>query len=252
MELKDSPDMTRLLLKARATSGFMLPGLVHNINNCSHVLKMQLDVMALSVGELPQEQLNAAIPGFAAKVERLQESLQDLDALLTTAGERESCLDGTSRLTHLGEYLRRLLDFWNNDLDFKHHVTSSLDTQAPDLQLTLPRLALTHSLECCLGLLADRAATLETGPAALVVTLEPLGEGGAIRLATDIPLSQSADHPDLASARQLCRSLGWRLASEPGPDQGHHFSIEIALAVTPALAEADGRHSGNQPLRDLE
>jgi hypothetical protein len=126
-----------------ANAGGVLPGMAHNLNNSSHVMDLQF--------ELLHSKLQGTGPECPSDLEkrfkRISSASNDLLHILENIGHRFFFIQKEQVQINLQTYLKWLIAFWRHDLFFKHRVEIELSI-APDCpNLDLPPFLLTLCLE---------------------------------------------------------------------------------------------------------
>ncbi len=129
---------------ALRTAGSMLDGIVHNLNNPTHALSMQGELLAKS---LKKDIATEDVSTLENKFERLRHVGEEFRSQLEVLTWRNTyCKPGVELVdpVHFGTWF---LQFWRNNLFFKHNMTVDLETDPPPPHVQLIPLALVWSLE---------------------------------------------------------------------------------------------------------
>ncbi len=154
MTLTDDKYMLLAELYLQAGLGKRINGLIHNLNNYVHVVDMQLAMLvkkADSSGHEPLENFKDKIVRSAAGNLKIVESLQKNSQCAFFAQKSQTQIN-------IKEYLNWLVEFWNNDLFFKHKIscrlvfveTQNINIQLPPFHLTLClEQGISNAVEAC-------------------------------------------------------------------------------------------------------
>ncbi len=81
------------------------------------------------------------------KIERFSRDLSGLAGNVHTNAEYVYYTRKDPAQVNLGQYLDWMLDFWRNNLHFKHRVNCTVQVESRDMNLDLPSFCLTLCLE---------------------------------------------------------------------------------------------------------
>jgi hypothetical protein len=140
----ESPQWAALAdLYLAANSGGSLPGLTHNLNNSSHVVDLQLELLQTKLSGSAA----AFPPDLEKRINRISSASKDLLHLLENIGHRFFFTQKEQVQINLQFYLQWLIAHWRNDLFFKHRVEMELTIEPDCPNLDLPPFLLTLCLE---------------------------------------------------------------------------------------------------------
>jgi signal transduction histidine kinase len=126
-----------------ANSGRCFPGMTHNLNNSSHVMDLQLELLQTKMGSSG----TAPPPDLGKRIQQISSASKDLLRILENIGHRFLFTQKEKVQIEPQFFLQWLVAFWNHDLFFKHRVELELN-MAPDCPtLDLPPFLLTLCLE---------------------------------------------------------------------------------------------------------
>lgn len=123
--------------------GRKVNGLIHNLNNYIHVVDMQMSMLvakAGSAGEQPLSSYEGKLSKSAAGMSRIVKALQNNGQCSFYAQKEPAQIN-------IADFLAWLLEFWNNDLFFKHKIFSELNVEAESINLLVSPFHLTVCLE---------------------------------------------------------------------------------------------------------
>lgn len=198
---------------AQRAAGGMLAGIAHNLNNPTHALAMQAE---LFLGALKKGPGQADVERLLEKCTRLQHISEDLRAQIDVLTWRAAYVNTSMELVdplHFGTWF---LQFWRNNLFFKHNMTVDMVADPPPPHVLAVPLALLWSLEGPLQAMTDlygqSPSEVEFGMRFHIQGIDEHGVDFKVLIA---PASQ-----DLAFAlpplkheqgiRSLTEALGWK------------------------------------------
>lgn len=216
------------------TTGNMLGGIVHNLNNPTHALAMQAELLVNNLKKKPDKVDASALQ---KKCERLRFVGEEFKGQLDVLTWRHSYTVATPELldpVHFGTWL---LQFWRNNLFFKHSVTVDLESDPPPPHVQVVPLALLWSLEEPLHSMAEAfghgQSRTEFG---MRFEIRDIASQGVQFRIVISPASQanSFSLPPLEheqSIRDLTQSLGWdwKYSSAEGM-----LSLSLTIPLRPA------------------
>lgn len=209
-------DLARdLLCLAKAcalrTAGSMLDGIVHNLNNPTHALAMQV---ALLVNSLKKNPTNIDVFALQEKIERLRrvdKNFQDqIDALSWRQAYTRTSVELLDPM-HFGTWL---FQFWRNHCFFKHSVTMDIAADPPPPHVLVVPLALLWCLEEPLFSMADMFGDQDSMEFGMRFEVQGIATGGVVFKISASPVSNSLDVPlpsleHEQSIHRLTQALGW-------------------------------------------
>ncbi len=240
----------------RSSVGYLMHGVVHNMNGPLQVLSIQTELLKKIMGEegdilsdlsaLPAcsseggellkmlEQKRSTCARKVGQLEKEMERLQELTSLVVSrCGSDES---GGPAVTDLNEVVRNEVAFLHADLFFKHKTTKQIELTEP-----LPSVSgryldlcqvLNHILQNAIEALADsekREITIRTGLDGDGVFLSVQDTGCGIppaaqdKLFSPFYTTKSSPHPGLGLflSKKILEPLGarFKVESEPGKTQ---------------------------------
>lgn len=128
-----------LNLYSENLSAKMLPGLIHNLNNPLHLMKMQISLVKQ---KLEQEK---EITNLEKKLKQIESAEKKIDLLLNILKERDFYLSFENTPLDIPAFLTWLNNYWQNNLLFKHQVNLCIENKLTRVNV-IPFL-LTFSLE---------------------------------------------------------------------------------------------------------
>ncbi|WP_045210658.1 HAMP domain-containing histidine kinase [Desulfonatronovibrio magnus] len=139
MKLTDEKYMALADFYYMAGLGQMVNGLIHNLNNYVHIMDMQLSM------------LNAKAESSAAQP--LGDFRERLAKSSNSAGKMVQYLQKSSRCSFFGQkdkaqlnikdFLEWIIEFWENDLFFKHKILCQIKLEKSDINLLISPFYLT-------------------------------------------------------------------------------------------------------------
>ncbi|WP_028575637.1 hypothetical protein [Desulfonatronovibrio hydrogenovorans] len=143
MKLTNEQYMALAEMYLMAGQGGKINGLIHNLNNFIHVVDMQLSMLVAKSGSSPKEPLGK----FQDKLSRSAGGTAKMVAALHKNGQCAFYSQKSPVQINVAEYIGWLIEFWENDLYFKHKITCEQDTGADDINILVPAFHLTLCLE---------------------------------------------------------------------------------------------------------
>lgn len=208
-----APDLLRLATHcALRTAGSMLDGIVHNLNNPAHALAMQAELLA---NHLKKDPVPPGLSTLQGKVERLRHVGMDIKEQIEVLSWRHAYTRTSMELLDPRHFGTWLLQFWRNNLFFKHNVTMDMAVDPAPPHVQVVPLALLWCLEEPLFSIADVLGggqdSLEFG---IRFEIQGLAPGGAVFNISASPASNNRDvsPPGLEHERSihgLAQALGW-------------------------------------------
>ena len=205
----------------------MFGGIVHNLNNPTHAMAMQTELLihAFGKGGLEPEKL-------LAKCERLKHVGEDLKSQLDILAWRNAYAGPVAELLDPMHFTDWFLQFWRNNLFFKHSITVELKTDPPPHVKIIP-VALLWLLEEPLHAMIKAFCTQQPKPE-LRMRFETKGldQDGVHFSFLVTPTTQSGPLPKIVvehedSIRKLALGLGWEWRCFGDESM---FSIQTRLA----------------------
>ncbi len=205
-----------------ANSGRQILGMTHNANNFCHVLEMQLELFRNKIKRQPTLEAGELVPKFS----RLTQAVEKLAAILKDNELHTFYTEEETMLIDVVPFIEWFTRFWNNNLFFKHKITTTI-TCADNLPpLKLPPFVLTLCLDEALKNVVE-ACSLKNPKEqhGCSLDVQPQGRGVVFSLTSPTPCPTAFDpwaegttsQPDhlglgLPMARALAENEGWHLA----------------------------------------
>ncbi|HDQ40168.1 MAG TPA: hypothetical protein ENN39_03975 [Desulfonatronum sp.] len=211
-------DLTHRLLalaedRTLRAAGSMLNGIVHNLNNPAHALNMQIELFMKS---LHRDLAGRDASVVENKCRRLRHIGEDFRNHLEVLSWRGTYCRPQVELVDPVHFGTWLLQFWRNNLFFKHSMVVDLQVQ-PSLHVKLIPLALLWCLEEPLSTMtsafSNEHVQTEFG---MRFEIQRFAENGVFFRMTILPTSETRDFPVVElehgeNMRALSRELGWDL-----------------------------------------
>jgi len=225
MELTDDKYMALAEMYFWAGTGKKVKGLIHNLNNHVHVADMYLSMLAsrsASSGDQP-------LAGFKDKLSRAAGATARIVGSLQENGQLTFFSQKNQALINIRDYLEWLLEFWKNDLFFKHEISCELIFENHDINLRVIPYYLTLCLEQGIGNAVE--AYQETGltnkhKLLIYVVSEKKRLDLTVKSFTQVPdlnpwLEGSSSKPGhlgmgLPLSAYLAESMGWHIDLQGG------------------------------------
>jgi signal transduction histidine kinase len=225
-----------------ANSGGMLPGLAHNLNNCSHVLDLQLELLLnkmCSGTQLPEE--------LEKRVRRIATASKDLQHILENVGQRLFFTQKDQIQVNMPFFLKWLIAHWKHDLFFKHKVDTEIHVDEACPNLDLPPILLTLCLEEPLKNAIEACRDQDPdGTYDFTLSCTCQGEGIRVEIAAPAGLDPARDPflpgtstkegrlgMGLSLVRHFSTIAGWQASLTP-QGNGTRFALEISSIRTTA------------------
>ncbi len=226
-------DMTLSLLDlaqecSARTAGFMLGGIVHNLNNPTHALAMQSELLANASrkGGIEPEKL-------LAKCERLKHVGEDLKSQLDILAWRNAYASPVAELLDPIHFTGWFLQFWRNNLFFKHSITVDLETDPPPPHVKIIPVALLWLLEEPLQAMTKAFSAQQPTPElGMRFETKGLDQDGVKFSILVTPATQNGSFSKIVveheeSIRKLALGLGWEWQCS---GDGSMFSVQARLS----------------------
>lgn len=209
------------------TVGFMLGGIVHNLNNPVHALTMQSELLAnaLRKGGFEREKL-------LVKCDRLKHVSEELKTLLDVLSWRNAYCSSTEDILDPIHFAGWFLQFWRNNLFFKHNITVDLETDPPPPHLRVIPVALLWLLEEPLhAMTRSFCAQQPTPELGMRFEIKGLDHDGMNISISVTPITRNGPFPHIvveheAHIRKLALGLGWEWECS---GDGSMFSVRTRL-----------------------
>jgi hypothetical protein len=225
-----------------ANSGGMLPGLAHNLNNCSHVLDLQLELLLnkMNAGPQPPDELEK-------RVRRIATASKDLQHILENIGQRLFFTQKDQVQVNMPFFLKWLIAHWKHDLFFKHKIETEIHVDDACPNLDLPPILLTLCLEEPLKNAIEACRDQDQdGTYGFAISCTCHGEGIRIMIAAPTGLAPAGD-PFLPGAstkkgrlgmglslvRHFSTVAGWQASLTP-QENGTKYVLDIPSIRTTA------------------
>ena len=127
----------------QAGLGLRINGLLHNLSNYVHVVDMQLAMLAAKAGSAGHEPLDS----YKDKIAKSSAGNSKLVEFLQKNAQCSFFAQKSQTQINITDYLSWFVEFWNNDLFFKHKVSCRLKFATEDINLQLPPFHLTLCLD---------------------------------------------------------------------------------------------------------
>jgi len=210
-------DLARDLLRlardcALRTAGSMLDGIVHNLNNPAHALAIQAELLDNCLKKNPTSMDACALQG---KFQRLRHVGKDLKNQIDALSWRHAYTRTSMELLDPWHFGTWLLQFWSNNLFFKHSITMDMATDPHLSHVRVVPLALLWCLEepffSMVDMFGGGQDAMEFG---MRFEIQGIAPGGAVFNISASPASNSRDVslPALEheqSIHGLAQALGW-------------------------------------------
>ena len=204
-----------------ANSGRQITGMTHNANNFCHVLEMQLELFQGKIKRQPDLQASELVPKFT----RLSQAVGKLAEILKDNELHTFYTEEDPMMIEVAPFLTWLIRFWNNNLFFKHKITSKITCAANLPPLKLPPFLLTLCLDEALKNIIE-ACEIKAPRAQheCIIDVRPHVHGVAFSLTSPTTCSADLDpwtegttsKPDhlglgLPMVKALAEHKGWRV-----------------------------------------
>ncbi len=189
MKLADSGLMALADTYLWAGMGQKIHGLIHNLNNHAHVMDMQVNMLAAKADSSADEPLKA----YEDKLARLANGTASIVENLQKNGRCSFFAQKSQTQINVHDFLSWMVDFWGNDLFFKHHISCRLFHEDQGINLQMPPFYLTLCLEQGIRNVVEACHEMESSKKhRLQIRALPAGNGGV-----KIILQSSTQVPDL-------------------------------------------------------
>ena len=216
--------------------GEMFSGMLHNLNNHVQILEMQYSMLKSRMESQPQ----SPVSDYIERIERSSRELSGLAGNVHANAEYVYYTRKDPAQVNLDQYMNWLLEFWRNNLHFKHMVNCSLEVQSRDINLEIPPFCLTLCLEQGIRNAVEDfmvAAPEQERKMALHITSH--GKGGAfLQVASQTTLPEldpweegSSSKPGhlglgLSVVEYICSCMGWEADLKSKQDETR-FELKI-------------------------
>lgn len=123
--------------------GRKVSGLIHNLNNYIHVVDMQMAMLVAKAGSSGDQPLAA----FESKLSKSAKGMSRIVKALQNNGQCSFYAQKDPAQINIADFLEWLMQFWENDLFFKHKVSCELNVKEVSLNLLVSPFHLTVCLE---------------------------------------------------------------------------------------------------------
>ncbi|MFN2267905.1 MAG: hypothetical protein ABR533_06480 [Desulfonatronovibrio sp.] len=123
--------------------GRKVNGLIHNLNNQIHVVDMQMSMLVAKAGNTGDQPLAA----FEGKLAKSAKGMSRIVKALQNNGQCSFYAQKEPAQINIADFLAWLMQFWENDLFFKHKVSSEVNVKEGSLNLLVSPFHLTVCLE---------------------------------------------------------------------------------------------------------
>ncbi len=200
--------------------GDMFSGMLHNLNNHVQILEMQHCMLKSRLESRPQ----APASEYAEKMERFSRELSVLAGNVHTNSEYVYYTRKEPAQINLGrQYADWILDFWRNNLHFKHRMNCTAQVECRDVNLELPPFCLTICLEQGIrNAVEDFRFRDPEQEREMALHISSYGEGGAFfRVDSQTALDEPSPWEEGSSSkpghlgmglpvvRYICSCMGW-------------------------------------------
>jgi hypothetical protein len=198
--------------RATHTAGAMLNGIVHNMNNPCHALTMQAELLQNFVRKNAQGLESEALLEKCARMERIG---QELKSGLDILSWRDTYTRTQVELLDPTHFAHWLVQFWRNDLFFKHGIAPTVVVDPPPPHLRIIPLGLLWPLEEALQAMIRACQAQSRQDCAMRLELAPLsGSGLLVRLELSVPPEDdpalALEMPHHGDVREMAEALGWQ------------------------------------------
>jgi hypothetical protein len=190
----------------RRICGSMLPGMVHNANNFCHIINMQIELLKVKMESRPETTLEEQ----KKKLDRIASGSRQLMELLAVLNLRQTYVGTEKTQVEPLEYLQWLVNFWQNDLTFKHKIRPEISILPDTPNLALPPMVVTHALEDFLLRGVALAETWEKDQLPCLLEAGPYKNGARFTISMpDEPGVDPVDEKQKKNLQNLVQALGW-------------------------------------------
>lgn len=170
-------DRSRLEARLAESAGRKLTGLVHNLNNAAHRVNFQADILRRLAAKHAETLPPEFVEQLEAKLDEVGEAAREMSGQLGVLRKRDNYAREDAIPLEAGPFLRWLVEFWGNDLYFKHHVDARIELDSPEPAPLAAPGALVALLEAGLAAILDAWRTdQDGGERALVLAASQQGE----------------------------------------------------------------------------
>lgn len=200
--------------------GRKVNGLIHNLNNHIHVVDMQMSMLVAKAGSMGDQPLST----FEGKLSKSAKGMSRIVKVLQSNGQCSFYAQKEPAQINVSGFFAWLLQFWENDLFFKHRVVSELNVEDEGLNLLLSPFHLTVCLEQGIRNVLEAYQEIdEPGNNRLLINAAVFGENVNIEILsfTGIPdlnpfQEGSSSKPGhlgmgLPVAAFVARDMGWKV-----------------------------------------
>ncbi len=203
-----------------AGMGQKMHGLIHNLNNQVHVMHLQVAMLEARSDSSGDEPLS----GFKDKIAKFARSTSKIVDILQKNGQCSFFSQKSQNQINIRDYLDWLVEFWDNDLYFKHNISCELFIEDSGINLQIPPFYLTLCLEQ--GISNAVEAYQAAGPAGkhkLLINVSKKNKGMDLSISsfTEVPnldpwLAGSSSKPGhlgmgLPLSAFLAGRMGWKI-----------------------------------------
>lgn len=226
---------------AQANSGSFLPGLAHNLNNCGHIIDLQLELLW---SKFPDSTANTE--DLKKRLSRIESASKELLAQLECVSHRFVYLQKDNLQLDLATFFDWLARFWRNHLFFKHKITPNFTVSPGCPNLDLPPFLLTFALEEAIknGIEMNQHRDAD-GPLVFKALAKPLKTGVVITLITpnhsssgQTSIEAQATPPQagclgfgMSLVRHCAELVGWKVSTR-AENSDFIFDLEIPSMKT--------------------
>lgn len=200
--------------------GRKVNGLIHNMNNYIHVVDMQMAMLMAKASSSGDQPLSA----FESKLSKSAMGMSRIVKALQSNGQCSFYAQKEPAQINIADFLAWLMQFWENDLFFKHKVSSELNLQAEGLNLLLSPFHLTVCLEQGIrNALEAYQEVSSSGENRLMVDVTCPGEGVSIEVSSYTMLPEFDPWEEGSSSKPghlgmglpvslfMARNMGWKI-----------------------------------------
>ncbi|MFP4658100.1 MAG: sensor histidine kinase [Desulfonatronovibrionaceae bacterium] len=218
-------------------AGRKIPGITHNLNNFVHIIDMQTSLLQSKSISKPE----SPISEHEGRIQKMGETNQGLLEFIQVSSNWSFYSQKERIQTGIPEFMDWLLNFWKNDLFFKHKIKADISLGDNLPHLDIPAVTLTFAVQEALSNAVDACRLRDSeNEQEIGIRAEPEQNGVRVRINSPVAMdldTQSAwepctgtkrGHPGLGLylIREMCNDLGWTPSIDSHP-QGTEFSLLI-------------------------
>ncbi|MFW6324687.1 MAG: hypothetical protein ACOC0U_06435 [Desulfovibrionales bacterium] len=223
-------------LYLEANAGSILPGFIHNLNNSTHAVDLQLELLQTKIPRIEA----GSFPEAAKKLSRIAQSSKDLLSLIDCVSNRFLFTQNDNLQIDLESYFPWFFSYWRNNLFYKHRIDVDFTLEPDCPNLDTPPFILTLCLEeAWKNAVEDCRLQNQEGHYRIGLTVQPFAQGVHIDLTSPTVLSADKDPFEagfttkqgrlgygLPLIRHYADLAGWDVSLVPTPE-GTVFCLQI-------------------------